>query len=86
MSATRSFGHSLDQLLARCGVGSMAGRPPALQLARRDDRVMLAEILIASAVLEMGDIPVDLLSRCRSDDRKTKRPKLDVTHPRRTST
>jgi len=70
MSDTRWFGHSLDELFAWCGRRSVVRRPPTLERACRDDRVMFAEILSASAVLEIGDIPVDLLSRCRSGERK----------------
>jgi len=76
MSGTRWFGHSLDELFGRRGRRSVVRSPPTSERACRDDRVMFAEILTASAVLEIGDIPVDLLSRCRSDERKDLKPEV----------
>jgi hypothetical protein len=77
MVAMRSFRELLDDLFAR-----IRRRSPAPSTHQyRDDRVTFAEIITASAILDLGDIPVDLLSRRAANDRAVK-PEGRVADPR----
>ena len=55
---------SLGAILARLCRRSASREPASLGLGHRDERVTFAEILATAGCLDIGDIPVDLLSRC----------------------
>jgi len=59
---------SLGTVLARLCRRSASRERASLGIEHRDERVTFAEILTAAACLDIGDIPVDLLSRCTTDE------------------